>query len=193
MAMNYIDMKQKLKHAVQERMDYGRDYTDEEVDELIDETILLREELSLYSVESRWHLTKDLFNSVRKLDILQTFVDDNSITEIMINGTNPIFVEQNGHLKKLDVRFESLEKLEDVIQKIVAGCNRVVNEASPIGCAFVKRVPSKYCIKSDCFERPHCYDPEISRTSDHNASVGGNGITFCGSRRFSKETGAIRI
>lgn len=130
--MDYIDLKQKLKHAVQERMDYGRDYTDEEVDELIDETILLREELSLYSVESRRQLKKELFNSLRKLDILQGFVDDSTITEIMVNGTDPIFVEQNGHLKQLDVKFESLEKLEDVIQKIVAGCNRVVNEASPI-------------------------------------------------------------
>lgn len=130
--MDYMELKQKLKYAVQERMDYGRDYSDEEVDELIDETILLREELSFCSVESRRQLKKELFNSLRKLDILQSFVDDNTITEIMINGTNPIFVEQKGRLRKLDVAFESVEKLQDVIQKIVAGCNRVVNEASPI-------------------------------------------------------------
>ena len=130
--MDYIELRQKLKYAVQERMDYGRDYTDEEVDELIDETILLREELSLCSVESRRQLKKELFNSLRKLDILQNFVDDSSVTEIMINGTNPIFVEKNGKLEMLEERFESAEKLQDVIQKIVAGCNRVVNEASPI-------------------------------------------------------------
>lgn len=130
--MNYMELKEKLKYAVQERMDYGRDYSDEEVDELIDETILLREELSLCPVESRRQLKQELFNSLRKLDILQSFVDDSTVTEIMVNGTDPIFVEQNGRLKRLDVRFESLEKLQDVIQKIVAGCNRVVNEASPI-------------------------------------------------------------
>lgn len=130
--MDYMELKQKIRYAVQERMDYGRDYSDEEVNELIDETILLREELSFCPVEKRRKLKKELFNSLRKLDILQSYVDDSSITEIMVNGTNPIFVEQNGHLKQLDVHFDSVEKLQDVIQKIVAGCNRVVNEASPI-------------------------------------------------------------
>lgn len=130
--MDYIELKKKLRHAVQERMDYGRDYSDEEVDELIDETILLREELTFCSIESRRQLKRELFNSLRKLDILQSFVDDSSVTEIMVNGTNAIFIEKEGRLMELDVQFESEEKLQDVIQKIVAGCNRVVNEASPI-------------------------------------------------------------
>ncbi len=128
----YTGMKEELKLAVQERMDYGRDYSDEEVDELIDETMLCSEELRLYPVEIRRRLKSELFNSLRRLDILQSFVDDSTVTEIMINGTNAIFIERSGHLQKIDTRFDSMDKLRDVIQKIVAGCNRVVNEASPI-------------------------------------------------------------
>lgn len=130
--MEYGELKQSLRDAIQERMDYGRDYSDEEVDELIDETMLGQEALALCPVDVRRRLKRELFHSLRKLDILQSFVDDASVTEIMINGTNPIFIEQKGALRELEVRFEAVEKLQDVIQKIVAGCNRVVNEASPI-------------------------------------------------------------
>lgn len=133
--MEYMSLRQEIKNRVQERMDYVRDYSDEEVDELIDETMLEWEELSLYPVDTRKRLKRELFNTLRRLDILQNFVDDSSVTEIMINGTNPIFVEQGGSLRQLDVRFDSVEKLQDMIQKIVAGCNRVVNEASPIADA----------------------------------------------------------
>ncbi|MCM1089217.1 MAG: CpaF family protein [Muribaculum sp.] len=133
--MEYANLRQELKSRVQERMDYVRDYSDEEVDELIDEIMLEWEELSLYPVDTRKRLKRELFNTLRRLDILQSFVDDSSVTEIMINGTNPIFVEQAGSLRELDVRFDSVEKLQDMIQKIVAGCNRVVNEATPIADA----------------------------------------------------------
>lgn len=133
--MNMTEMqslKQTLISCVQERMDYVKDYTDEEVEEFIDDVLLEREELSLCPVDYRRKLRKELFNSLRGLDILQSFVEDSTVTEIMINGTEPIFVEQKGVLRQLEVRFESVERLQDVIQRIVAGCNRVVNEASPI-------------------------------------------------------------
>ncbi len=125
-------IKQELISRVQERMDYVKDYTDREVEEFIDEVLLETEELSLYPVEYRRRLRQELFHSLRGLDILQSFVEDSSVTEIMINGTEPIFVEQKGVLRQLDVGFDSVERLQDVIQRIVAGCNRVVNEASPI-------------------------------------------------------------
>lgn len=125
-------LKQTLISCVQERMDYVKDYTDEEVEEFIDDVLLEREELSLCPVDYRRKLRKELFHSLRGLDILQSFVEDSTVTEIMINGTEPIFVEQKGVLRQVEVRFESVERLQDVIQRIVAGCNRVVNEASPI-------------------------------------------------------------
>ncbi|MCM1099768.1 MAG: CpaF family protein [Clostridium sp.] len=130
--MDYSEVRNNLRNAIQERMDYGKDYSDGEVDELIDEMMQSREEMSLCPVEIRWRLKRELFNALRGLDILQDLVDDSTVSEIMVNGTDPIFVEQSGCLRELELRFESAEKLQDVIQKIVAGCNRMVNEASPI-------------------------------------------------------------
>ena len=130
--MQYVDLKRDLRAKVQERLDYQKDMTDTEVEEVIDEVLLGEECMLVYPVELRKRLKKELFDSLRRLDILQIFVEDSSVTEIMINGTDHIFIERDGRLQELDVGFESVEKLQDVIQQIVAGCNRVVNEASPI-------------------------------------------------------------
>ena len=130
--MEYTELKRELRSKVQERMNYEKDLSDQEVEETIDEVLLGQEDLAMYPVELRRRLRKELFDSLRRLDILQIFVEDSSVTEIMINGKDHIFVEQDGRLKELEVRFDSMEKLQDVIQQIVAGCNRVVNEASPI-------------------------------------------------------------
>ncbi|MCI8543763.1 MAG: CpaF family protein [Lachnospiraceae bacterium] len=129
--MEYTELKKELRGRVQERMDFVKDFTDAEVEDTIDEIILERG-MTVYPVEVRRRLKQELFDSLRRLDILQIFVEDSSVTEIMINGKDHIFVEQNGKLRELDISFESTEKLQDVIQQIVAGCNRVVNEASPI-------------------------------------------------------------
>ena len=130
--MNYLEWKQRLRQEILERLDYGRELEDEEVLEQIDRAILQQEELRRLPVDLSSRLRLDLFDSLRRLDILQNLVEDAGITEIMINGPNHIFIEREGHLSQLDTCFESEEKLKDVIQQIVAGCNRVVNEASPI-------------------------------------------------------------
>ena len=130
--MEYTELKRELRRRVQEKMDFVKDLSDDEVGQTIDEALLEQRELMIYPVELRRRLRKELFDSLRRLDILQIFVEDSSVTEIMINGKDHIFVEQDGKLRELDTGFESMEKLQDVIQQIVAGCNRVVNEASPI-------------------------------------------------------------
>ena len=130
--MEYTELKRELRRRVQEKLDYVKDLSDDEVGQTIDEALLEQRELMIYPVELRRRLRKELFDSLRRLDILQIFVEDSSVTEIMINGKDHIFVEQDGKLRELDTGFESMEKLQDVIQQIVAGCNRVVNEASPI-------------------------------------------------------------
>jgi len=130
--LNYLEWKQRLRQEILERLDYGRELEDEEVLEQIDRAILQQEELRRLPVDLSSRLRLDLFDSLRRLDILQNLVEDAGITEIMINGPNHIFIEREGHLSQLDTCFESEEKLKDVIQQIVAGCNRVVNEASPI-------------------------------------------------------------
>lgn len=131
-ARDEAQIKKEIRESIRGRMDYGRDYTDKEVEEIIDEVLLETEELTFWSVERRRHLKKDLFDSMRRLDILQIFVEDESITEIMVNGKDCIFVEKGGGVQKLDLAFESEDRLKDVIQQIVAGCNRTVNEGSPI-------------------------------------------------------------
>ncbi|MBO4749684.1 MAG: CpaF family protein [Lachnospiraceae bacterium] len=125
-------IKQKVREHIREKMDYGRDYQDEEVGDLIDEEMLENPEMAWLTVDQRLRLKKELFDSMRRLDVLQIFVEDPSVTEIMINGMDSIFVERAGRLSKLELSFDSRERLVDVIQQIVAGCNRVVNEASPI-------------------------------------------------------------
>ena len=129
---DYAQLKRKLKDTVLQHIDYARELTDEEVENQIDEVLLQEAQLSTWMVDQRRRLRKELFDSLRRLDILQIFVEDPSITEIMINGKDHIFIEQDGRLQELDMCFESVDKLKDVIQQIVAGCNRVVNETSPI-------------------------------------------------------------
>lgn len=130
--MEYSCLKKSLGQKVRERLDYGKDFSDEEVEGVIDDVLLEQENIVIFPVETRRKLKRELFDSLRRLDILQMFVEDSSVTEIMINGMEHIFIEQAGRLRELEVGFESMEKLQDVIQQIVAGCNRVVNEASPI-------------------------------------------------------------
>lgn len=132
MLKDYGELKQELRRKVLEQLDYGREQPDDEIMEIIDEVLLEEQLLRLLPVGESHRLRTELFYSLRRLDILQNLVEDPEITEIMINGPGSIFVERAGRLQELDMRFESEEKLQDVIQQIVAGCNRAVNEASPI-------------------------------------------------------------
>lgn len=126
------EIRRELKKRLTASIDYSKEISDEEMQELIDELIIKDgRELSL-SLSEKENLRKELFYAVRKLDVLQELIDDPKITEIMINGPEHIFVEKSGRLSRFDLKFESKEKLDDVIQQIVAACNRVVNEASPI-------------------------------------------------------------
>ena len=105
---------------------------DEEILEKIDE--LLLQEGSNYglSLNEKANLRKELFRSIRKLDVLQELLEDTSITEIMVNGWDKIFIEREGHLITWNKTFTSSGKLEDVIQQIIARCNRVINTLHPI-------------------------------------------------------------
>ncbi len=130
--MEYSRIKDDLRLQVQEKLNQTKEVSDEEVEEVIDETILAYEFPSPYSVEERRKLKKELFHSLRRLDILQEFIEDSSITEVMVNGKNHIFIERGGVVERVNAAFASQDRLLSVVQQIVAGCNRVVNEASPI-------------------------------------------------------------
>lgn len=113
-------------------MDLSREVEDEELQELIFRVLEEESRGEYISLETRARLGKELFNAFRKLDLLQELIEDEEITEVMINGVQNIFVEKKGRLYLTDKHFLSRDKLEDVIQQIVAGTNRLVNEASPI-------------------------------------------------------------
>ena len=130
--MNWKEMKENLKEAVLSSIDFSRENTEEEIFEIIDEQIVVASKKQPIDMDERLRMRRELFSSLRQLDILQELVENPDITEIMVNGTQNIFVEQNGSIRKWDTAFDSEEKLQDVIQQIVASCNRVVNESSPI-------------------------------------------------------------
>ncbi len=125
-------LRKRLKEKLAERIDYSKESSDEEILELIDDMLIRETKQFPISLAQRQQLSKELFHAFRKLDVLQELIDDAQITEIMVNGPESIYIERNGRLSKSGLCFESREKLQDVIQQIVADCNRVVNEASPI-------------------------------------------------------------
>ena len=132
------ERKKRLREKLAESIDYSTEKSDEEIQELIDEILIRESKTAPLSLAERVQLSRELFHAIRKLDVLQDLVDDGQITEIMINGPENIFIEKDGHLFRSDLRFESREQLQNVIQQIVADCNRVVNEASPIVDARLK-------------------------------------------------------
>ena len=110
----------------------SRDVSDEEIKDIIRDAIYGMKQTDHMSLAEREETFRLLFYEVRRLGILEELVSDRSVTEIMVNGVNDIFIERDGVISKWDRRFESQEKLRSVIQQIVAKSNRVVNEASPI-------------------------------------------------------------
>lgn len=122
----------QIQKQVAARIDLTRELPDDALRELIDEVLRERSRDIYLSVLERSQVRSGVFNAMRGLDALQPLVDDPSITEIMINGPQHIFVEQNGRLFRHPASFGSSEKLENVIQNIVARVNRTVNESTPI-------------------------------------------------------------
>lgn len=123
---------EELHERILKELDMSQEIDDEQLIELIHSVLEERGRETHIPLKEKAALGKELFNAFRKLDILQELIEDDTITEIMINGTEHIFIERKGRLEQLPKRFVSRDKLEDVIQQMVAGANRMVNEASPI-------------------------------------------------------------
>ena len=124
--------ERNLQELIISRLDLSRQMSEEEVRELIDREIQQESKKRHLEIHIREELSKEIFHSIRQLGILQELIENPEITEIMVNGTQGIFIEQKGKLQQLDLYFDSTEKLRNVIWQITAECNRVVNEASPI-------------------------------------------------------------
>ncbi len=133
---NYDSIKDNrftmLKEEIISRIDLSRDVSDDEIKDIIKDAIYELKQKDSISLTEREELYRLLFYEVRRLGILEELIADSSVTEIMVNGINDIFIERNGSITKWDRHFDSEEKLRSVIQQIVAKSNRFVNEASPI-------------------------------------------------------------
>lgn len=114
------------------KTDISRDLPDEELLQAIDTEIILEGKNTYMSVEDKKTYRTELFNAIKRFDILQELVDDDEITEIMVNGPDNIFVEKAGKIMKVDKKFTDRSRLEDVIQNIVSKANRIVNASTPI-------------------------------------------------------------
>ena len=121
-----------LQEELMQRLEHYREMTDDEIHRVIDE--LLQEHLRTHylRLSHRETLHRELFNSVRRLDILQELIDDDAVTEIMVNGTEGIFIERDGMLSRWEKSFASREKLEHIVRQIAALSNRTANEARAI-------------------------------------------------------------
>lgn len=128
----YRKIKKEIQEELFRELDFTREMEEQELLNLIDEKIHLTALEKGLWLEERKQMRKEIFQAMRQLDILQELMEDTKITEIMINGKDHIFIEQDGKLSQWENTFESEEKLNDIIQQIVSRCNRVVNEASPI-------------------------------------------------------------
>lgn len=177
------ELQGEIRERVLGRMDMTQEQTDEEVRELIERCILEVSGERFISLEEKRRLAREVFLSIRKLDFLQELIDDESVTEIMVNGPDAIFIEKNGRLYRAEERFESGEKLENVIQQIVASCNRVVNEASPIVDARLENGARVHVVLAPVAlngpiltirrfpERPMCMEDLMRRQSLHQEAA----------------------
>ena len=129
---------QDLRNRLLQRLEENWEDSDTEVLELIDELMAGYCKTVYMSISQRQSLRKELFQSVRKMDILEELLEDDSITEIMVNGWNRVFIERGGRIFPWNKSFSSPEKLEDVIQQMAARCNRVINTMQPIVDARLK-------------------------------------------------------
>ena len=125
-------LKARLREEVVASFDYSVDITREDLYRKIDQVIMQAAKETFLTLEKKEWLRKELYAAIRGLDILEEILEQESITEIMINGAKDIFIEEGGKLRRWHRSFESTQKLEDIIQQIVAKANRMVNEANPI-------------------------------------------------------------
>lgn len=128
-------VRKRLRERLRAELEGKRQMEEDELSAMIDSFISQEGEREYLPLGERLKLRAELYNSFKKLDILQELVDDPGITEIMVNGPESVFVESGGKMKRWERHFESREQLEDLIQQIVSRVNRAVNASSPIADA----------------------------------------------------------
>ncbi len=121
-----------MKEAILRQLDHSRGLSNQELKECIEQELKKRDKGALISFSMRKQYEERLFAAFRKFGVLQELIEDEEVTEILVNGPAHIFYEKNGALQLFSKTFSGEEELADLIQTICAGGNRMVNEASPI-------------------------------------------------------------
>lgn len=129
---NLTELMERLKLQVREELENRSHMEDEELSDCINDVIAHAAAEYYLPLKEKLELKKRLYDSFRRLDILQELIDDPEVTEIMVNGKDHIFIEKRGRIVQWDRHFEQVEQLEDMIQSIVSRINRTVNTSSPI-------------------------------------------------------------
>lgn len=110
-----------------------KEITDDSAIEVIEDYVLHHEELAMRHPKENQRLINRIFYSIRReLDILQPYIEDESVSEIMVNGIDDIYIEASGSIEKLDIKFDSVQQLEELIRRLAAGVHREINELNPI-------------------------------------------------------------
>ena len=180
-----------LRERLLESLEEYREIGDQEIYQRIDE-LLLDDSMEHYMrLAERYALRKELFNSIRRLDILQELLEDDTITEIMVNGTDGIFIERYGRLTRWEKCFGSAEKLQDIAQQIVGRCNRIVNEAVPIVDARLEHGEREYCDAAGRLKRPCDHDSSLSEPGYPDGAAGKLG-KYLGRGGYVTEIAGVR-
>lgn len=129
---SYAEIKASVYLSVCDRLLKYSATDDEQVLKTVRECIIADKDSSNLTPRQRGQMSHELFNRIRRLDVLQDLLDDDSVTEIMVNGVDEIFAEREGRIAGCGIRFESKERLLDIISKIASGVNRTINLSSPI-------------------------------------------------------------
>lgn len=124
--------KDKIRDKVIAGIDMNDELSDENLHEIIDEVISVEAGEMYIPLRDRWDLHKEIFDSIRGLGVLQELLEDDEITEIMVNDFRHIFIEKNGNITRYNGEFTSKGRLEDIIQQIVGKSNKRVNQSMPI-------------------------------------------------------------
>lgn len=130
--MQEDELTLQIKNRLIEKLEFKEDVTDEDLKEMIGNEIKEINAQNHIPIKDRLEIGRQIYHSMRKLDVLQDLLEDTQITEIMVNGPDTIFIEKKGRLHKISQTFDSEESLRNVIGQIVARCNRVVNDSTPI-------------------------------------------------------------
>ena len=129
---NYKKIMTEIKRSIMSDAKFAEELNEEELKDLISKYLLETENVYCLTLLQRKQIGKEIFDALRKFDVLQDFMEDDEITEIMVNGPKHIFVEKKGKIEAVNQQFESAEKLLQLINQMVSVCNRSVNESSPI-------------------------------------------------------------